>query len=225
MQLEIPAHQSVISIKPSEAEELQKYIEKNNYSRCLETGLAFGRSACYMLSASTQPTLTSCDPFQEMDYNNLGLKNIKTHNLDGRHTHIKLKSEVALPELMAKNEKYDFIFIDGDHKFDGAFVDFYYAANLLEVGGSLVFHDLWMRALVLVRQYIRKNRPDLEEVKMGSSNMACFRKVAEDKRDGMVFTEFYTTNNWFKYHINRLAWENKTPLGKMINGLKKMVKK
>lgn len=132
---------------------------------------------------------------------------------------------MALAQLHQEGKRFDFIFIDGDHKFSGAFVDFHFAAQMLEEGGIVVFHDLWMRALILLRAYIRKNRPDLKEIPMQSSNMAAFQKVGPDTRDGMVFSEFYTRKGYLKYHINRLAWENKSPLGKAINAAKRAVKR
>lgn len=225
MKIEIPKERSVISIKVSEAEEIQHLIEQNGYTDCLETGLAFGQSACYMLSASTQPSLVSCDPFQIEDYNGIGLKNIKANGFSDRHTHIDKRSELALPQLIEEGRQFDFIFIDGDHKFDGAFVDFFFASKLLKKGGIIIFHDMWMRALVLTANYIKKNRSDFEVVKLKSGNMSGFRKIGNDNRDGMVFSEFYTTKNFFRFHINRLAWENKTIAGKLINRVKGLMKR
>ncbi len=224
LQIQIPEERRVISVKTSEAEELRNLIQKKGYTTCLETGLAFGQSACYMLSSDTLPTLTSVDPFQEVDYQSIGLKNIAANGFADRHTHIVELSEFALPKLVESGQKFDFIFIDGDHKFDGAFIDFFFASKLLNDGGTIVFHDMWMRSLILAKSYILKNRPDFKSVSLQSSNMAAFEKIGTDTRDGMVFSEFYTRKGYMKYHINRLAWENKGPLGKLINSLKKLIK-
>ena len=88
----------------------------------------------------------------------------------------------------------------------------------------IVFDDLWMRALRLVREYVNKNRPDFKEVEFSSDNIFGFKKVSDDYRDGMYFREFYTRKGFLKYHINRLAWENDTLTGKLLKKLKSTIK-
>lgn len=179
-------------------------------------------SANYILSSNDSITLTSIDPFQEQDYANNGLENLKKNGFHKRHQHINELSELALPELLRKEERFDFIFIDGDHKFEGALIDFYYASKLIEKGGIIILDDLWMRGLRLVKSYIEANREDFEVVNLTSKNLFGFRKTGNDRRDGMHFKEFYSAKGFLKYHVNRLAWENKTPLGRAINKLKSL---
>jgi predicted O-methyltransferase YrrM len=214
-----------ISIKPHEAEVLANLVEKYNVKYALEIGLAYGASSMALLEASSNLKLISCDPFQKDDYNDSGLKKIQAANLQERHTHLNSFSDRALPKLLEEKASFDLIFIDGDHKFSGAFVDFHYAAQMTKVGGIVVFHDLWMRALILIRSYIKKNRKDFVEIKVGSSNMCAFQRVNKDSRDGMAFNEFYNRQGYLKYHINRLSWERKTVLGKSIFKLKTIIKK
>lgn len=199
-------------------------VEEHGFTRALETGLAFGASAIALLTASTSPSLTSIDPYQAVDYNNEGLRRIQESGTAPRHTHLNQSSDLALASLVQAGSNYDFIFIDGDHKFSGAFVDFHFASQLLQPGGVVVFHDLWMRSLILIRAYIKHNRPDFEEIALDSPNMAGFKRIDVDRRDGMVFREFYTYKGWLKYHINRLAWENQTVLGKVILRTKRLLK-
>lgn len=177
-----------------------------------------------MLQVAHSPHLTSCDPFQKSHYNNLALDRISEAGLSHRHTHLSEFSDRALPTLLKENRSFDFIFIDGDHKFSGAFIDFHYAAQLLKPGGILVFHDMWMRSLLLIAAYIQNNRTDFRRIKLQSGNLSAFQKVGEDLRDGMAFKEFYTPKGVLKYHINRLAWENKTVIGKTILTLKNLLK-
>jgi len=224
MKVYIPENKRVISIKDYEALELQSLVEINEFADCLETGLAYGQSACYILDAASKPRLTSCDPFQTEDYDNIGLKNIQNNGYADRHTYINDKSELALPDLIKKEIKFDFIFIDGDHKFDGAFIDFFFAAQLLKPNGIVVFHDMWMRSLALTYSYIKNNRKDFKEIRLHSKNMTAFRKIGSDERDGMHFREFYSSRSLIRFHINRLAWENDTYIGKLINSIKAILR-
>ncbi|MDX5404142.1 MAG: class I SAM-dependent methyltransferase [Bacteroidota bacterium] len=225
LNIQIPQERSFISVKSNEGEELRKVIRENDFKDCLEIGLAFGQSACYMLDAGPKVSLTSLDPFQTDHYQDQALKNIEANGFGDRHSHIPMFSDRGLPYLLDQGRSFEFIFIDGDHKFDGAFVDFHFAAQLLRKGGILVFHDMWMRSLVLVAEFIRKNRPDFEEIQLEGGNMVGFRKIKEDQRDGMVFNEFYSTKGFLRYHINRMSYERKTFLGKAIFSLKKMLKR
>ncbi|MDG1186270.1 MAG: class I SAM-dependent methyltransferase [Schleiferiaceae bacterium] len=224
LNIELPSGKEEISIKLHEAEEIREKIIQNSYLKCLEVGLAYGMSANYILSSSEKVTLVSIDPFQENDYNNLGLQNISNNGFSHRHEHISELSITAFPELIKSGDKYDFIFIDGDHKFEGAFIDFIFSTYLINNGGMIVFDDLWMRALRLVREYVNKNRPDFKEVEFSSDNIFGFKKVSDDYRDGMYFREFYTRKGFLKYHINRLAWENDTLTGKLLKKLKSTIK-
>lgn len=218
----IPAGKESISVKIDEAKEIRDVVSQFDFKRGLEVGLAFGMSANYILSSNDSITLTSIDPFQEQDYANNGLENLKKNGFHKRHEHINELSELALPELLRKEERFDFIFIDGDHKFEGALIDFYYASKLIEKGGIIILDDLWMRGLRLVKSYIEANREDFEVVNLTSKNLFGFRKIGNDRRDGMHFKEFYSAIGFLKYHVNRLAWENNTPLGRAINKLKSL---
>ena len=82
-----------------------------------------------------------------------------------------------------------------------------------------------MRGIILLKEYIKCNRPDFVEIPFNSPNIFGFKKVSIDTRDGMYFREFYTNKGFIKYHINRLSWENKTNLGKLIRHLKSIMKK
>ncbi|MDA8566541.1 class I SAM-dependent methyltransferase [Schleiferiaceae bacterium] len=213
-----------ISIKPHEAEVLKELVLKYHVNTALEIGLAYGASAMTMLGAQSELKLTSCDPFQQEDYQNSGLSKIADAGFQSRHTHIKALSDQALPKLLAQGKTYDLIFIDGDHKFSGAFVDFHFATQMIENNGIVVFHDMWMRALILIRSYIKNNRPDLIEIPINCANMCAFQRIGKDERDGMVFKEFYTRKGYVKYHINRMAWERKNLFGKAVFRIKMILK-
>jgi len=117
--------------------------------------------------------------------------------------------------LIKQGEKFEFIFIDGDHKFDGEFVDFYYADLLLENNGYVLLHDTWMRSTRLVMEFIKTNRKDYKKIDTGLRNFALYQKYGTDKRNGMFFKEFYTRKSTLSY--NMIMW--------MSNGKKSLIKK
>jgi precorrin-6B methylase 2 len=50
------------------------------------------------------------------------------------------KSQYALPKIVQRN--FDCILIDGSHGFPTPFVDWYYSADILKIGGMLIIDDL-----------------------------------------------------------------------------------
>lgn len=68
------------------------------------------------------------------------LHNISFHT-DIEFNIYKNYSNIVLPELLTLDKKYDLIYIDASHKSDDTFVDAYYAHQMLNIGGILIFDD------------------------------------------------------------------------------------
>jgi hypothetical protein len=63
------------------------------------------------------------------------------------------RSEDALPRL--PRQVYEFVLLDGRHGFPAPFIDCYYAARLLKVGGYVMLDDLHIWTIDLLVQYLR----------------------------------------------------------------------
>jgi hypothetical protein len=186
--LDIPDTDRLTSIKQEEAEFIFSFLQENKITSTLEIGLAYGCSAAYILSA-TKSLHYAIDPFQER-YNNLGLKNIKQMGLDGLLQLEKGCSNVILPKLLLQGGKFDFIFIDGAHKYDDIFVDFYYADLLLNQNGYILFHDIWMRSTQMVCAWINTNKSNYNFCPTPPLNFALYQKKGSDNRSWNHFNEF-----------------------------------
>jgi predicted O-methyltransferase YrrM len=211
-QLEVPQEDSSTPIKDNEAQFIFKFIINHKIKRTLETGFAYAKSASHIIAATKQKHI-AIDPFQN-DYKSLGLKNIEKLGLKDYLDFREDYSHNVLPELVKKGEKFEFIFIDGDHKFDGEFVDFYFADLLLEKNGYILLHDTWMRSTRLVMEFINSNRKDYEKRPTGLKNIALYQKCGVDNRDGMFFKEFFTRKSIISYNL--FKW--------MSNGKKSLLK-
>jgi len=202
--LDIPEQDKYTPIKTMEAEFIYNFLVKNKIKNTLETGFAYARSASHIIAATLSNHIV-IDPFQS-NYNNMGVTNLKNLGLDKYVTFYNDFSHNVLPELGKKGNKFEFIFIDGDHKFDGILVDFYYADLLLEKNGYVLLHDTWMRTTQLVMSFIEKSRSDYRKVKVPLRNFALYQKTGEDDRNGMHFKEFYTTRSLLSHNI--IYWLN-----------------
>jgi predicted O-methyltransferase YrrM len=134
---------------------LRDLVIHERATRCLETGFAYGLSASFLLEGSltvqpettTGPRVTSIDPFQTTQWRGAGRRFLKEAGLSHLHTLHESRSESALPQLIAHGERFDFAFIDGDHRFESAFLDIFFARRLLGPSKLIVVDDAWMPAI------------------------------------------------------------------------------
>lgn len=221
--LKIPEEDASSPIKTGEARFIYEFIREKGLSRTLETGFAYGKSASHIMAA-TRSMHIAMDPFQSR-YQNLGIQNIKTLGMDAYLTLHEDYSHHVLPKLLEQEKRFDFIFIDGDHKFDGVFMDFYYADLLLDQGGYILLHDTWMRSTRLVISFIKKNRRDYRPLPTPCRNLALFQKTGEDSRDGMHYREFFTLRATLSHRL--ILWMSRgkrTPLKRLMLFVKDKVK-
>lgn len=186
--LEIPDEDRLTSIRKEEAEYLYWFLKEQRIKSSLEIGFAYGCSTAYIISA-TRSTHIVIDPYQS-NYKNIGLKNIKQLGLEKYLRFIEKPSHSALPELLTEGVKVDFIFIDGGHKFDEIFIDWYYADLLLKTNGHVFLDDSWLSSTKRVASFIRTNRNDFTEVPTPVENLVAFQKIATDERKWDHFVEF-----------------------------------
>ena len=195
--LEIPEDDRSTSISKEQAEFIFQFLKDKKLSHTLEIGFAYGCSTAYIISA-TRSAHIAIDPYEE-SYRNLGIKNIKNLGLIRYLIHKKEISHLVLPALLKEGIKIDFAFIDGGHKFDEIFIDWFYIDLLLQKNGYIMFDDSWLRSTQLVASFVRKNRKDYREIKTPIKNIILFQKIGKDTRKWFHFREFYTLKSFSSY--------------------------
>lgn len=140
---------------------LYQLVKADRPIRTLEVGMAYGVSSlflCQALRENGTGTHTAIDPFQTSTWHGIALLNLERAGLRDLVTFHELSSHVALPRLLDAGERFDVVFIDGSHRFDDAFIDTYYLDLMLNVGGCLVFDDLWMASIRKIAAFMLRNR-------------------------------------------------------------------
>ena len=187
------------SVKKEEAEFIYSFLKEKRIKKTLEIGFSYGMSTAYIISATHYDHYV-IDPFEDRS-DNSGLKNIRKLKLN---EYLKFENDFAhnsLPKLLKKGVKIDFAFIDGGHKFDDIFVDFYYVDLLLNINGYVLFHDTWMRSTQMVASWIKKNKTNYELVKTPLKNLIMFQKNGQDIRQWNHFKGFYTWKPAIKHRF------------------------
>jgi predicted O-methyltransferase YrrM len=132
-------------------------------SSIIETGLGLAMSSSYLLEAalrssqSAQARLTSIDPGETSVCDDAGLLHLHDAGLTPFHRFFPEPSQRVLPLLAQSGESFDLAFLDGDHRFDGAFVDAYYALQVVRPGGLIILDDVWMPSVTKVSRFLTSN--------------------------------------------------------------------
>ena len=212
-------------ISIAQGAQINKLVRQSETNRSLEIGFAYGFSTIWILDALRRRGKSShvaIDPFQTTDWGGVGLYQVKRLNVATTFECLCEYSIHALSRLIKSNEKYDFIFIDGNHRFDDTLVEFYLSDQLVSPGGLLALDDMWMSSVRTVVSFILTNR-HYKFVPQPVGNMAVLQKVADDDRDWRHFKKFRVhTQGKYSPKLKRMALElaRKTGTDEMLRQFK-----
>lgn len=160
--------------------------------KTIEIGLAYGYSTVYLLAAlhkNGTGTHIAIDPFQSV-YHSVGSFHAEKLGMQHAFELIAERSVPAMADLKRKGEEFEFIFIDGSHRFDDVIVDFTLSAQVCPVGGYIALDDMWMPAIQKAAEFIRMNRKDFVEIETPINNIAVFKRIDKDRRRWDYHTAF-----------------------------------
>jgi predicted O-methyltransferase YrrM len=153
------------TISLPEAQFIQELIISRGFSRCLETGVAFGASTvaiCSALAVLEQQGGAvkhyGIDPCQLDIYRAAAIRALQECGLEHIFELCDGPAHLMLPRLIERNVTVDFVFIDGMHTFDYTLVDLFFADKLLRPGGILCMHDMDMPSKKKAYSYLMKHR-------------------------------------------------------------------
>lgn len=151
-----------MAVSHEEAGLLRDLVVKCGAKNTLEVGMGTGLSGshiCWGLLKNGGGQHTAIDPYQQgPDWNGLGLA-LRDHlGLQGMFDWVCERSDQALPAMVREGRQFDFAFIDGNHRFEGALVDFYYVDQLISVGGVVLFDDADWPSVRRAVNFARRHR-------------------------------------------------------------------
>jgi predicted O-methyltransferase YrrM len=147
------------SIEARLGEALRELAIVEGASHTIEVGLALGMSALFLCQAVLERggRHTAIDPFQRESWNGAGLRTLREAGVEDLVEVIEEESQLALPLLVSEGREFDFAFVDGDHRFEGVFLDLYYMTRLVKRDGLVVVDDMWMPAVRTAVAYVERN--------------------------------------------------------------------
>jgi predicted O-methyltransferase YrrM len=147
------------SVEPQLGVAMRDLAIGSGAERTIEVGLALGMSALFLCQAilPRDGRHVAIDPFQEKSWNGAGLRTLREAGAEELVEVLEEESQLALPRLVAEGRAFDFAFVDGDHRFEGVFLDLYFMTRLVKPRGLIVVDDMWMPSVRTAVAYVEKN--------------------------------------------------------------------
>ena len=151
-----------VAVPAAEGEALRDWVVRENATRTIEIGLGYGVSAlfiCEGLLKNGHPDGRHLviDPNQSTRFANCGLQFIDEAGVSELVEHYDEQSQIVLPRLVAARRTFDLAFVDGNHRFDGVFVDLVYLGRLVRPGGIIFLDDYHLPGITKAASFFVAN--------------------------------------------------------------------
>jgi predicted O-methyltransferase YrrM len=151
-----------VAIPAAEGEALRYWVTREGASHTIEVGLGYGISAlfiCEGLLANGDPAArhVALDPHQATRFAGCGLQFLDEAGVAELVEHHAEESEIALPRFVGEGRRFDLAFVDGNHRFDGVFLDLVYLRRLVRPGGIVFVDDYELPAVARAASFCLTN--------------------------------------------------------------------
>jgi predicted O-methyltransferase YrrM len=139
-------HLFPVAVTAEEGEALRAWVHREAATQTIEIGLGYGLAAlcaCEGLLANGDPTARHVvlDPHQTTRFAECGLQVLDEAGVADVVEFHPEASETALPRFLSESRRFDLAFVDGNHRFDGVFLDLIYLGRLVRPGGIVFIDD------------------------------------------------------------------------------------
>jgi predicted O-methyltransferase YrrM len=140
-----------VAIGAEEGLALREWVRKEGALHTLETGLGYGIATLFICEAlvanGADARHVASDPYQltglphhSTTFVGVGLQILEEAGVRDVVEFYAEESQIVLPRLLGDGRRFDLAFLDGNHRFEGVFLDLIYSGRLLKEGG-IVFVD------------------------------------------------------------------------------------
>ena len=140
-----------VAIGPEEGAALREWVHRERAQRTIETGLGYAISTLFICEGLIANGLgarhVAIDPHLPNSHVDAGLRTLEEAGVRELVEFHGEMSEIVLPRLLADGRTFDLAFIDGNHRFEGVFLDLVYCGRLVRPGGIVFADDLQLPAV------------------------------------------------------------------------------
>jgi predicted O-methyltransferase YrrM len=159
-----------VAASAAEAEALREWVLREGATQTIEIGLGYGISAlhvCEGLLGNADPRARHVviDPYQATRFSNCGLQFLDEAGVAELVEYHAEESQIVLPRFFSEGQSFHLAFVDGNHRFDGVFLDLVFLGKLLRAGGIVFVDDYQLPAVARAASFCLTNLGwTLEEV-------------------------------------------------------------
>jgi predicted O-methyltransferase YrrM len=151
-----------VAVSAAEGAALRRWVTREGASRTIEIGLGYGVSAlfaCEGLLSNAVPSARhlAVDPHQATRFANCGLQFLEEAGVARLVEYHAEESQIALPRFQGEGRRFDLAFVDGNHRFDGVFLDLVYLGRLLRPGGIVFVDDYQLPSVARAASFCLTN--------------------------------------------------------------------
>lgn len=140
-----------VAIGPEEGAALRGWVRGERAERTIETGLGYAVSTLFICEGLIANGLgarhVAVDPRVPNGHVDAGLRLLEDAGVRELVEFHAERSDVVLPRLLADGRRFDLAFVDGNHRFEGVFLDLVYCGRLLSPGAVVFADDLQLPAV------------------------------------------------------------------------------
>jgi RimJ/RimL family protein N-acetyltransferase/predicted O-methyltransferase YrrM len=188
-----------VAASAAESEALREWVRREAATRTIEIGLGYAISTLYiceglLINGDATARHVAIDPFQPTRFADCGLQFLGEAGVAELVEHHAEESQIVLPRLLSEGRSFDLAFVDGNHRFDGVFLDLVYLGRLVRPGGIVFLDDYQLPAVAKAASFLVANLSwTLEEISPADDvhQWAVARtSVAPDTRGFDYYVEF-----------------------------------
>jgi predicted O-methyltransferase YrrM len=151
-----------VAIGAAEGGSLRRWVERESAKQTIEVGLGYGISALFvcaglLANGDGDARHAVIDPHQDTEFANIGRQLLDDAEVSGLVDFYPEESQIVLPLLLGKGRRFDLAFVDGNHRFDGVFLDLVYLGRLVRPGGIVFVDDLQLRSVARAVSFCSTN--------------------------------------------------------------------
>ncbi len=151
-----------VAASAAEGEALREWVVREGATQTIEIGLGYGISAlhiCAGLLENADPTArhVAIDPNQATRFANCGLQFLDEAGVAELVEHHAEEPQIVLPRFLGEARRFHLAFVDGNHRFDGVFLDLTFLGRLVRAGGIIFLDDYHLPAIARAASFCLTN--------------------------------------------------------------------
>ena len=151
-----------VAASGAEGEALRDRVVQEGATRTIEVGLGYGLSALFVCEGLLTNDVAKArhvaiDPHQSTRFADCGLQFLDEAGIADMVEFQAQESQVVLPRFLDDGRAFDLAFVDGNHRFDGVFLDLTYLGRLVRPGGIVFVDDYQLPAVARAASFFVTN--------------------------------------------------------------------